>query len=1300
MDRLGTYLPQDRLRALITGNALPDRTNGSAIFADISGFTRLTEKLTQTLGPRRGVEALSGHLDAVYEALIDQVEGYGGSVISFAGDSIIGWFEELDSPSPCAALRTVTCAQKMQVNMREFPELSLKVAITSGSARRFVVGDPEIQLIDALAGRTIARLAAAERLAQNGETLLDEATFQQVRENITTLEQRRGAGTPEEFSVLRSLVNPCEGLALPQLDVESMPAERLRPWVLAPVYQRERAGTISLLTELRPAVPFFVNFSGIDYDNDENAVEKLNAFVAHIQRIITKYDAALLQLVIGDKGSYAYAVFGAFTAHEDDAQRALYAALEIKQTPGQLVYIQPLQTGISLGTLRVGAYGNATRQTYAALGDDVNLAARLMTTARPDEILVTGRVQAEIADTFTLEPREPIPMKGKGEPQPVFAVTGISHHRATRLPEPAYRLPMVGRQQELAIIDQKLNLALQGKGQVIGITAEAGMGKSRLVAEVIRLARKRGFVGYGGACQSSGTNTAYLVWQPIWQAFFDLDPEMPQRKQIRLLAGELEDRVPTRVDCLPLLGLILDLPLPDNDFTRGLEPKDRKTALESLLEDCLKSAASETPLLIVLEDLHWIDALSHDLLETLARLSENLRICFVLVYRPPELERLQTPRVEKLPNFTKIELKDLTASDAEQLIRAKLALLFPERTGILPKALAGELTVRSQGNPFFIEELINFLHDRGLNPYDTRALQELDLPASLQTLILSRIDQLTEPLKVTLKVASIIGRVFLFSWLYGYYPSLGEEKIVKDQLAQLSKLDLTPLDTPDPELAYLFKHIVTQEVAYESLAYATRAQLHELLARYLETTYPGDAPVEVLAYHYSRSNNLPKKREYLRKSGDAARAAYSNATALEYYQQALASSAEHEEAIDLHISTGTVLQLIGEWGQALNHFQQALQIAITQQLMPKIVECEFKLGNVWTLYSDYPQAEEWLEKAYSHATQINDLAGMCDSLCELGIIDWRRANFERATQYLQQGIDLARQIGDRVREAYALTVTGQLEAQVGRFVESRQIFERALLLAREINAKRRIAGILNNYANTHYYEGNYEAAQKLLEECLAAVREIGDKRGIALALNNLGNIFYLKDDFKTARNHYEEALKLGRESDDRYVKSIALTSLGITLFRQGKLVEANLCYQESMGLNRDMGDKVGLSLLHCYLGLLALAQDQPEAARNSFVEGLTIAHQGDIKLYTIYNLIGLAGFLSREARYAQSATLLSAAVGIAESIGLKIEPEVQEPYDQTLAAVRERLTEGGFQSAWEAGRSMDLEGTVQFALEN
>ena len=1294
MNRLGTYLPQDRLRALASGDSLLGHTVGSAIFADISGFTPLTEKLTQTLGPRKGVEELSRRLNAVYGALIEQVEFYGGSVISFAGDSIIGWFEA-QAERPSASLRAITCAQGMQVAMQAFDQLSLKVAVTTGPARRLVAGDPNIQLLDTLAGRTIARLATAERWARKGEIIVDEPTLKAIEGNVTIREQRVDIGTSETFSVLDVLVMPSTTQPLLPLEKE-VTAEVLHPWLLDAVYQREHSGMTSFLTELRPAVPLFVNFSGIDYDNDADAEEKLNAFVTHAQRIITKYDGTLLQLVIGDKGSYIYAVFGALTAHEDDAQRAVYSALELKQMPKQLPYLHSLQTGISLGTLRVGAYGGETRHTYAALGDDVNLAARLMMTAAPDEILITGRMQIDIADTFTLEPREPIRMKGKGEPQPVFAVTGISHHRATRLPEPTYRLPMVGRQEELVLVDEKLKLALGGKGQVIGITAEAGMGKSRLVAEIIRLARKRGFIGYGGACQSSGTTTPYLVWQPIWQAFFDLDPEMPQRKQMRLLEGELEDRAPQRVEALPLLGPVLDLPLPDNEFTTALEPKDRKTTLEALLEDCLKSAITESPLLIVLEDLHWTDPLSYDLLETLARISESLRICFVLAYRPPDQVRLQTPRVESLPYFTKIELKNLTASDAEQLIRAKLAQLFPERTGTLPQALADELTQKSQGNPFYIEELLNYLHDRGLNPYDERALQSLELPASLQTLILSRIDQLTEPQKVTLKVASVIGRVFPFSWLHGYYPSLGEENIVKGHLAELSKLDLTPLDTPDPELAYLFKHIVTQEVAYESLSYATRAQLHELLARYLESIYPNDPPLEALAFHYNRSENIAKKREYLRKSAEAAYAVYSNETALDYYKQALALSPEREELIEIQLKIGEILSLIGKRGDARAHYEAALQTAVKYDLVEQTIESQIRYAGTCETYEPM---EEWLKKAYDLATQTNYITGVCDALKELSNVYWRLGKHETAIQKAQESMELARQLRDKKREAMAIFFMASIHSERGEYALGQKYFEEVLAISREINDVRRIASTLLNWGTNYYYAGDYVTAEKFISESLVYYREIGDKRSIALGMNNLGNIHYLKNDYPTAQKHYLQSLAIGRETDDPYVKALAFTSLGITVFQEGKYEDAAAYYREGMVHSNALNHRVLLSLLYCYEGLLALVRNQTRFARESFQTGLRIAQESEIKTYVVYNLVGCALVSEAENDLSASAFLLSASTTLAESIGFKMEPEIERPYSSTLAMLKEKMPQDEFTSAWENAKKLTTAQVVEIALK-
>ncbi len=1295
MHRLGSYLPQDRLRALANNATLPDHATGSAIFADISGFTPLTEKLTQTLGPRKGVEELSRMLNKVYGALIDRVENFGGSIISFAGDSVIGWFEEVDENSS-APLRAVSCAQAMQSDMQDFAELSLKVSITTGSARRFMVGDPAIQFLDAVAGRTIARLATAEKLAHKDEIIIDEATCISLEGNATIVDKRIDDATSENYSVVSSL----NMMALPHpsihLSDEVLPVEKLRPWLLPTVYEREATGLITFLTELRPAVPVFAKFSGIDYDNDPDAGEKLNAFVAYAQRTVTKYDGALLQLVIGDKGSYIYAVFGAPIAHEDDAQRAVYAAQEMKQTPQHLDFIHSIQIGVSLGTLRVGAYGSATRRTYAALGDDVNLAARLMTIAKPGEILITGRVQIDIGETFVLEPREPIAMKGKGEPQPVFAVTGASHHRATRLPEPNYRLPMVGRQEELNLVSEKLNLALQGKGQVIGITAEAGMGKSRLVAEIIRLARRRGFVGYGGACQSSGTNTPYLVWKPIWQAFFDLDPEMPGRRQIRLLEGEIEDRVPHRVDALPLLGPLLDLALPDNDFTLALDPKDRKSTLEILLEECLQSAVKETPLLIVLEDLHWIDPLSQDLLKTLTQVSADLPVCFVLAYRPPDQVRYQTPQVENLPYFTKFELKNLTTQDAGQLIRAKLSQLFPERTGSLPKALTEELTAKSEGNPFFIEELLNFLHDRGLDPYNDRALESLELPASLQTLILSRIDQLTEPQKVTLKVASVIGRVFPFSWLYGYYPSLGEESIVKEHLSELSKLDLTPLDTPDPELAYLFKHIVTQEVAYETLSYATRAQLHELLARYLESIYPEDPPLDALAFHYNRTDNQPKKREYLCKSAAAAYAVFSNETALENYQQALALSPERDELIDIHLKAGEILLMIGKRSEARTHFEMALETAAQINLTEQIIESQIKIANT---LENYERSLEWLNKALDLARKTNNSNGICDALKELGNVYWRLGKHDVAFEHAQQSLDLALEIKDRKREASGLFFLASISSEKGNYAGSHEFFEKSLAISREINDTRRIGSTLLNWGTTYYYEGDYATAEKYISESLVFYREIGDKRTIAISLNNLGNIFYLIPDYRTAEKYYTDSLKLGREIDDRYIKSISLASLGITAFQQGRYDEAGTYYEESMLNSRALNHAVMISLLHCYQGLLALARGQITLARESFRAGLTLTHESDIKAYVVYNLIGCACVQLAENKIVPAVKILSISSALAESIGFKMEPELKQPYDNALASAKEKLAETEFSSAWEEGQKMTTEQAVEFALK-
>jgi adenylate cyclase len=1255
---LAAYLPQDRRRALARGESLPDRAQGVVLFADISGFTALTEQLRNALGPRRGAEELTRRLNAVYDDLIAIVERHGGSVIGFAGDAITCWFDERDErrgtkdERPPTAARAVACGLVLQEAMSQFPELSLKVAITSGAARRFVVGDPEIQILDALAGATVARVAAAERLANQGEVLADEATLDALGAIVTIGEWRDGFGVVSGRAIVDS------GELIVDGERWALAGERARPYILPAVYEREMAGQGAFLTEFRPCAALFIHFDGIDYDGDE-AQSQLDAFIRQVQAVASRYEGHLLNLTIGDKGSYVYLNLGALIAHEDDGRRALKTAVELRQLAQSLNFLTPLQIGVTQGMMRVGAYGGPTRRVYSALGSDVNLAARLMQAAAPGEILVNTQILKGASRNVMFEPRSTLQIKGKVESLPTFAFAGERQQKDIRLQEPAYALPMIGRENELRSITEKLDLTLTGRAQIIGIVAEAGMGKSRLVAEAIRLARHKGFVGYGGGCQSDGIYTPYLAWKPIWGAFFSVDPAVSLTKQINALEVEIANLAPHRLPALSLLGPLLNLTIPDVAFTQTLEPKVRQSALHALLEDCLKAAVQEEPTIIVIEDLHWIDVPSLDLLDELSKALDQYPVCFILAYRPPELQQAQLARLEMLPSFTKIELSELSLAEARQAIQAKLSQLYPAGEGSAPAVLIEKLMARAQGNPFYLEELLNFLRDRDLDPGDPAALEKLELPDSLHTLILSRIDQLDEQAKTTLRVACIIGRLFRARWLTGYYPELGEPSQVEAALDQLAALDITPLDSPEPELAYLFRHIITHEATYESLSFAARARLHERLARYLESVYADAPPLEALAFHYGRSDNVAKQSEYLRKAGEAAQKNYANSPALAYYEQLLPLLEDTTEKIVILMKRGAVLELIGEWGKMETDYQDALALAQRQRDGLQAAGAQLALGRVNRLRGDYDQALTWLAQAQTEYDRVGDRLGLAKVWTETGVIYWHKAEHALAHEHLDKGIALSREAGDKATLAVALNNLGLALNRQGDYDAAQALFEESLTIAREMSNKRSAAMALNNLGIVALAQGDYTAARSLYSESVTICREIGEKRGMALLLNNLGLAALGQNDYAAAQELYSESLTLAREMADKWSIATSLGGLGTVKRESGDYAAARAIYGESLTLYAATGDKLNIAY-----------------SQVCFVE-----------------IAAATGSMERAAR------LAAVAESLLTEINAALTPAERVKFDKTIMIARAALGETAFRFAWEAGERMTLEEAVAYALE-
>ncbi|HWE80286.1 MAG TPA: AAA family ATPase, partial [Gaiellaceae bacterium] len=1059
-DRPSAYIPGDRRRALATGSPLPTRVVGAGLFADISGFTPLSEALALELGSQRASEALTGHLNRVFHAVIAELDRFGGEVIYFSGDAITCWLDGDDG------LRAAAAGVAMQAAMERESEittpggrvlrLALKVAIATGPARRFVVGNPEVQLMDVLAGGIVDRLAEAEHYAEPGEVVVESSAFGSLAGRAELSEPRGGPDGVEVAVLERLLEDVAEAAAPAQAEVSE---ELARPWLLAAVYERLATGSGEFLAELRPAYPMFVNFGGIDYDGDEAASEKLDEFVREAQRVLSADGGNLLQLTLGDKGAYLYGVFGTPFAHEDDAARACAAALEL-QALEATTSVRDIRIGITHGRLRSGTYGHARRRTFVCLGDAVNLSARLMSKAPAGRIFVSELVRHRAGDGFTWEELAPLELKGKSAPVAAFSLTGSSGRRFRRVLR--YALPMVGRSAELAVLEEGLEGALAGRGGIVGLSAEAGMGKSRLIAEFVREARRRGVLVGFGECQSFGTSTGYFVWREIWRTLLGIPDDGSLAEQRVALESTLGSLAPELVPRAPLLDAVLGLPIQDNELTRSLDAKLRKSLLENALADCLRAKAATEPLVIVLEDCHWLDALSRDLLETIARAVPVEPVLLVVAYRP-EAALPQGLALGSLPELRELPLTALDDETMSVVAGAKVVQLLGEDAD-LGQAFLDMVVGRAQGNPFYAEELLNYVHAQEIDPADDRALRSLELPDSLHSLLLSRIDTLTESPRQTLKVASVVGRVFRAPMLLGMHSDLGGPDDVRTHLGTLQALDLVNPDREEDE-SYLFRHAVTQEVTYESLPFALRAALHTQAGRFIETERPAaiDRNLDLLAHHYGLSDDEERKRLYLRRAGEAAQASYANSAAIDYFER-LAPLVPDAERIDVLLSLGKVLELIGDWGRARAVDEDALVLAATA-------------GN--------ERDEGWCEVALAEVARKQ---GVFDEVGKR--LDRARELFERAGE--AQGV------------AQALHVAGTVAAQHGDTAEARKLYEASLAIREELDDRKSMAALLSNLGIMAEWDGECERGLELHERALALRRELGDRWAIAVSMTNIG----------------------------------------------------------------------------------------------------------------------------------------------------------------------------------------------------
>jgi class 3 adenylate cyclase/predicted ATPase len=1206
-----SFVPDHVLRTLLrhpgeTPLADGERWDALVLFIDVAGFTPMSEAMTRS--GAYGTEELTRILNGWFDTMVRLVSRYGGAVAEFAGDALTAVFRYDAAARPVTERRAVHCARSMQAEMARFQtivtragtfNLAMKAGLAAGPLLVTIMGDPAIRLGYVLAGPALDRATRAERHARSGEVVVDHGLLEAGLD--AEILERRG-----QWSVVggvRGAVPPAPPAPLDPVDEGT--ARRLAPFLHPAIAERLRSGRRDFVNEHRKVTVAFVGVPELAMD-DPRSLAALQRFLAAAVRVIDRYGGHLRQVATGDKGSLLLACFGAPVSHEDDEERAVHCCLELLRLPGG-----PFRAGVTTGSVYCGEVGSDSRREYSVIGDSVNLASRIMQAAEPGQLLIDRPTHERVRDTTVHDELAPIRVKGKSGPIDLWTVHAVRDRPRGGPPSSATPQPLVGRDGEVARVRELAARAVAGEGQVVCLAGEAGIGKSRLGADVVRMAEGLGFASYTGACRSHGTTTSYLVWRSIWSDLLELDTSLPiagQAAQLTRRIGLLDGGSGRRA---PLLGPVVNLPMPDSELTAPLDPQSRDELLRSLLLQCLRDRTAVAPLLLVLDDCHWIDPASYALLEFLGRHIADQPVLILVIARPPAEDSSPLASLSQLARFTELRLGELAGVDAELLVGLRLGQRYGADTVPAPEVVR-RITERGEGNPFYLEELVNYLHSRGIDPRDPRALASLELPDGLQRLVMARIDRLSEGEKATIKVASVIGRWCRARWIAESYPPAGRPEEIANHLERLHELDLMPLRAAAPEPEYQFKHAITQEVAYQSLTFQLREALHERVGLFIERTYPDRLTqyVDMLAHHYGRTRRVDKQRTWFRAAGDAAKAAFANEAAVGYYERLLPLQPEQETG-EVLVALGGIWHLTGRWAEAERTLRRAMEVASTAGRRDVLAASERDLGDLFMYTQSYTEAVGWLTRAADEFERLGDRQGLSRTLDRITFAHYLQGEYEQALAVAGRHLEMATEAGDLAGVSIALNYTGLVRLNTGQTAAALALLQQALDTAAEAGDRRCLLYAAGNLGLAHWRYGDHRRAVACYHQALSVAKEMGDRQIVGVYIGNLGAVYRDQGDHTRATRCFAHALRIALELRDWTTVADQVACLAATAAAEAHEPKAERRFAQAIALARQLDAPYFLSDSLHELAKLRLAQGRLDEAERLNQEALEVADRSN-----------------------------------------------------------------------------------------
>jgi class 3 adenylate cyclase/tetratricopeptide (TPR) repeat protein len=1148
---LKPYVPDIIVESLLSPGKLESGIEGSLLFADLSGFTSMSEKLAR-LG-RRGGEKLAEIINNCFNPLLELVLARNGDVIKFGGDALLILFRGENKTArafDCAVelFDWISNNSRIDTPAGEF-NLGIHAGISDGRIFNLIVGESRRDLL--FCGDTVEKAYSAADIANLGQIVVTSRTagnlpgikFNKIDSDYF-LYQYKDEPIRNYFSghCRVKAIDPHPDLQLEQF-IDKELKERL-------YYNKGRIeGEHRIITSL------FIGVNSLrkNLENDPGtALSSIQNYFVNINDIITKNGGYIARIDSSPGSEKILVFFGAPRCHGNDAQNCLRAILEIESALKNLNrdFNSPVthRYGVNSGLCFVGDVGGKIRREYTAMGDAINLAARLMSNAEYGNALVGEETSKTCLRTHIFKDSGEIEVKGKEKPVRTFLLVGEQVERQSDT-------VMIGRDQELSRIKEYIEDIKNENPRLLVILGEPGAGKSLLCGKLRILAAENGIDHFEGNCFKLPEKTAYGPIKAIISALLGLGKKSSQKEKrlsLQRILKELDE-----LEWEPLIAPLLDYFPAAPPHLKNLPEETKKSKIGNILCRIICEAGERDNTIIIIEDIQWIDSASYDIVRLLTESPDRPGLLFI--GRPGNI----LDELNELVRPEKIELGALTPENSEKLF---LSVLGGAKPG---EEILQNVVEKSGGNPFYLEEMAKAYDELGEARFDRADT----VPSGIESVITARIDNLSEMVKKTVRTASVIGRVFGYQVLKEIFPDRARTGKLRDYLNELAGLDLTPVERIQPVLEYIFKHILTQEVAYNGLSFSARKSLHTKAAEYFASRKRlVKRNPETVAGHFLLAEEHAKALPYLVLSGSKAASEFANKEAFEYFGKALETAIKVKDKkylIESIRNRGLLARDTAQYKLAENDFIKLGKLSVDDRKLQ--ADSERELSFIYRMTGEYDKASESLNRLENilpddipnrvfclngHAEvarrggklpECRQLLLEALSLMEnndidqglsatvnnnLGICHWSLGRLKDAEDYYKTALRLYRKLKDLGGQSKIINNLGIISEELGKLQLAASSYEKAEKIFKRIGASRSEAYACANLGTNLLSRGYLQKATAKLFRAREIFDNIGDRHSSAYTLGDLGYIRFREGDIETAKQLIGEAINRGSELKD------------------------------------------------------------------------------------------------------------------------------------------------------------------------